>query len=633
MLYECRALRCGSDRRFANCQKTIRKDDRLPGLPSYHALAVLALIVLALYSFSRDRYPLQTTGFAVLLLLSLGSYLFPYPGLKPTDFLANFGDDALVTICCLLAMVKGLEVTGALRPLTVGLARVWEHGPRRALLVTLIAAALASGFINDTPLMSILLPVLIACAMRGRIAPSRVLLPLNYAVLIGGMATTIGTSTNLLGVGVARDLGVGPFYLFDLTPPVIFAGILGLAFVWLAAPLLLPDRKPLLADTAPRLFSAALYINQGGYADGRTLADILVRTHNQLRVDRIQRGEDFTVASLPSMKLQAGDRLYVQDTAEQLKEFERLLGATLYNASDFDRPVSEQAPLDTEGQQLAEVVITRASPLYQRVLDAAEFLARYRLLPLAIHRGRVAGMVGDEREEMRLRAGDVILVQGTPSAVTELRAGGSMLVLDGAIELPHTDRAVPALLIMIAVVISNATGLVPITVGALLGFAAMLLTRCLRWRHIGEALNINLVMVIVASLCLGMALIRTGAADFLAQAFVAMTRAMPIAMILGTVMLAVTALANVVTNNAAVVISVPVAVGIAQHLGVSEEAFVLAVIYGANMPFVTSFGYQTNAMIMSPAGYEAADYRRIGVPLTAIMLPALTYALARMYGL
>ena len=605
----------------------------MPGLPSYHALAVLALMALALYSFARDRFPPQTTGFAVLLLLSLGSYLFPYEGLKPADFLATFGDDALVTVCCLLTMVKGLEVTGALRPLTLGLARVWDQSQRSALLVTLMLAALCSAFINDTPLMTMLFPVLLACAMRSRTAPSRVLLPLNYAVLIGGMATTIGTSTNILGVGVARDLGVGPFYLFDLTPPVAFAGGLGLLFVWFAAPYLLPDRRPLLSDTAPRLFSAALYVNEGTYAHGRTLAEVLARTQNRLRLERVQRGEDLTVTRLPSMTLQAGDRLYVRDTAAQLKEFEALLGATLYNAGDLDHPVSDKVPLDTEGQQLAEVVITRASPLYQRVLDTAEFLARYRLLPLAIHRGRSAGTVSDELEDVRLRAGDVILVQGAAEAVRELRASGSMLVLDGTVDLPHTTRAVPALLIMMAVVLSNAVGLVPITVGALLGFAAMLLTRCLHWRHIGEALNINLVMVVVASLCLATALIRTGAADYLAQWIVWVTRALPASMILATVMLAVTALANFVTNNAAVVIGVPVAIGIAQHLGVSEEAFVLAVIYGANMPFMTSFGYQTSAMIMSPAGYEAADYLRIGAPLTLIMLPTLTFILAVMYGL
>jgi di/tricarboxylate transporter len=606
----------------------------LPTLPSLHALAVIVLIGVALYMFAKDRWPLQTTGFAVLLVLALGFYVFPYPGIRTADFFANFGNEALVTVCALLVLVKGLETTGALQPLTSFLGRLWDKGPRRAMLITLVLAAAFSGFINDTPLMAILFPVLLACANRSKTAPSQVLLPLNYAVLIGGAATTIGTSTNLLAVGVAEDLGLGPFKLFDLAPPVLFAGGLGLVFVWLAGPYLLPERRPMQAGAAPRIFSAAFYVNEGGFAHGRTVSEVLARTQNRMRIERIQRGDDLTIAKLPSLKLQAGDRLYVKDTPDRLKEFENILGATMYDDSEFETPVTRAGPLTTEGQQLAEVVITRASPLYQRVLNASEFVARYRLLPLAIHRGRATDLMGaGETEEVRLRAGDVILVQGAARDIKDLRASGSMLVLDGTVDLPHTDRATLALLIMAGVVVSNATGLMPISIGALMGIAAMLLTRCLRWRHITEALNINLVMVIVSSLSLGLALTKTGAADFVAQLFVWVTQALPVPLVMASIMLAITVLTNVVTNNAAVVIGVPIAISVARQLGAPPEAFVLAVIYGANMPFSTPIGYQTNTMIMNAGGYRFADYVRFGVPLTAVMLPAFTVILTILYDL
>jgi di/tricarboxylate transporter len=482
--------------------------------------------------------------------------------------------------------------------------------------------------------MAILFPVLLACANRSKTAPSQVLLPLNYAVLIGGMATTIGTSTNLLAVGVAEDMGLAPFKLFDLAPPVLFAGGLGLIFIWLAGPYLLPERRPLQSGASPRIFSAAFYVNKGGFAHGRTVSEVLAKTQNRMRIERIQRGDDLTIAKLPSLKLQAGDRLYVKDTPDRLKEFEKILGATMYDDSEFETPVTRAGPLATEGQQLAEVVITRASPLYQRVLNASEFVARYRLLPLAIHRGRATDLMGGgETEEVRLRAGDVILVQGAAHDIKELRASGSMLVLDGTVDLPHTDRATLALVIMAGVVVSNATGLMPISIGALMGIAAMLLTRCLRWRHITEALNINLVMVIVSSLSLGLALVKTGAADFVAQLFVWATQALPVPLVMASIMLAITILTNVVTNNAAVVIGVPIAISMARQLGVPPEAFVLAVIYGANMPFSTPIGYQTNTMIMNAGGYRFADYLRIGVPLTAVMLPAFTVILTILYDL
>lgn len=602
-------------------------------LPSIHAVATIALVAGSLYLFATDRFGAPTVGLGILLALALGSYVFPYPGLEPTDFFASFGNEALVTVCTLLLLVKGVEATGALQPLTTFLSGTWQRSPRLALPVTLVLTAFCSGFINDTPLMTILLPVVLAASLRAGAAPSRVLLPLNYAVIIGGMATTIGTSTNLLGLGVASTLGMRPLALFDLTPPVLFAGGLGLIFVWLASYFLLPERRPASGEEAKRQFSAVLYVNKDSYAQGRTLAEVLARTQNRMHVDRIQRGDDLSVACLPATVLTAGDRLYVRDAADRLKECERLLGATLYNESDLEHPVSERVPLDTAGQRLAEVVITRGSPLYQRELDVADFVYRYSLLPLAIHRGRAVEPDGHEVDAQRLRAGDVILAQGTAEAIAQLKSTGSMLVLDGAVDLPRTGRAPFALLIAIVVMAANAFGLVPISVSALLGVATMLATRCLEWRHISEALNASLLMVMVSTLCLATALDKTGAAQFIANVFVAIMPEMPLYAVLGAVMLGVTVLTNFVTNNAAAVICVPTGIYIARQLGAPEEAFVMAIIFGASMAFATPSGYQTNLMIMSAGGYESADYRRIGIPLTVIMLMALTYALSVLYGL
>ncbi len=188
----------------------------------------MALVVVGLWLFASDRFTLPTAGLGILILLVLGSYLFPLPGLKPVEFFANFGDEALVTVCTMLLMVKGLETTGALGPMTSLLARTWQRGAGWGLPVTLLLACVASAFINDTPLMAILFPVVLASALRAGAAPSQVLLPLNHAVMIGGMATTVGTSTNLLALGVAEDLGVGGFALFDFAPPMLLAGVLGL---------------------------------------------------------------------------------------------------------------------------------------------------------------------------------------------------------------------------------------------------------------------------------------------------------------------------------------------------------------------------------------------------------------------
>ncbi|MFT4590959.1 MAG: di/tricarboxylate transporter [Gammaproteobacteria bacterium] len=604
-------------------------------LPEPHALAVILLTVVTLFLFTRDRIPLETTGLAVLVLLIVGFYLFPYGDIRPSDFFSSFGHEALITICALLIVSKGLETTGALQPLASIMSSSWQSKPTLALLVTLALGAVASAFLNNTPIVVMLLPILVAVCLRTGTAPSSVLMPMGMATLIGGMATTIGTSTNLLIAGVVADQGLPQFGMFDFLLPVVIAGIPGLLFLWLVAPKLLPDRKPPMSDTSPRVFKALLYVPEESFAEGKTLTEVRAKTENRIKIERIQRGENLFLARLPSVKLQAGDRLYVRDTAERLKEFEKLLGAALYNVSDTETetPVSDDVPLATEGQQLAEVVVTRGSPLHHRTLGTSQFGVRYNLTPLALHRSRPGKDVVGDLDSTRLRAGDVLLVQGSRAAIVELRAGGTMLVLDGTTDLPHTDRANLALGIMLAVVGLAATGLLPISVAAIAGVAAMLSTGCLRWRDAGEAINIPVVMIIVASLALGHALLATGAAGYIAQLFVLATKGLPVAVILSGLMLLMAVMTNVVSNNAAAVIGTPISISIAQQIGAPVEPFILAVIFGANMSFATPIGYQTNLLIMSAGGYKFTDFLRVGIPLTLIMWAIFSAIMPFLYDL
>ncbi len=605
----------------------------MPPLPSTHALFVIALTGVTLYLFSRDRIPLQTTGLGVILILILSFELFPYGDIRPAHFLANFGNEALITVCALMIAGRGLETTGALQPLATVMASRWKSNPQSALFLTLVVGAVASAFLNNTPIVVMSLPVLVASAMRARRSPSGILLPMGLATLIGGMATTIGTSTNLLVVGIAEEMGAGHLGMFDFSLPVIIAGSAGLLFLWLLAPRLLPERKPAMSDTSPRLFYTILHVNEDSFANGKTLSEVLERTDNRMKVERIQRSESLTVVRLPSVTLQAGDRLYVRDSPERLKEYEKALGATLYNTGDESNPISEATPLDGGGQQLAEVVVSRGSPLTHRTLDAVHFASRFHLWPLALHRPRSSQELSGDLGTVRMRVGDVILVQGSQEAIQELRTSGSMLVLDATLDLPYTQRAPLALGIMITVVALAATGLLPISVAALLGVAAMVLSGCMQWRDVADALNLPLIMIIVASLCLGLAMLDTGGAQYIAQLFVAATHTLPTAMILSGLILLITLLTNLVSNNAAAAIGTPVAVSIANQLGAPMEPFVLAVIFGANMSFATPIGYQTNLLIMSAGGYRFSDFLRVGLPLTLIMWLAFSALLPLLYEL
>ena len=604
-----------------------------------HGVAVLVLTVVALFLFTRDRIPLESSSLTILILLITLFTLVPYESdggvvLEATDFFAGFGNEALVAICALMIVGKGLETTGALQPLANIVSRAWSTRPVLALLTTLTAAAVLSAFMNNTPIVVLLMPILVGASLRAKFPVSGVLLPMGLATIIGGMSTTIGTSTNLLVVGISQDLGLHEFTMFEWVAPVAIVGGVAILFLWLVAPRMLPDRTPPMADTSPRIFSAQLNIQEGGFADGKTLSEVLAKAEGNMRVDKIQRSDSLFLAKLPSVVLHPGDRLFVKDSPENLKHYEQVLGATLFNVSDNEHPVDDETPLKAEGQQLAEVVVTRGSPLHLRSLAAARFTASYGLMPLALHRARApSSQVTGDLNLIRLRAGDVLLVQGTRDAINNLRDSGSMLVLDGTTDLPHTHRSKRALFVMGSVVLVAALGIMPISVSAVIGIGAMIATGCLNWRDAASALSTPVIMIIVTSLALGRALMETGTASYLAHGFVEVTTLMPVPFVLSSFMLLMTIMTNIVSNNAAAVIGTPIAIGIAGELGAPVEPFILAVLFGANMSFATPYGYQTNLLILSAGGYKFSDFLRVGIPLTLIMWVGFSILLPLMYDL
>ena len=607
-------------------------------IPDYHGFAVLALTGMALILFTRDKIPLESTSFIVLLLLIGGFQLFPYPLSGDTfgrlDFFAGFGNEALITICSLMIIGQAIERTGALQPLATLISKAWMSWPVLALLLTMIMASVLSAFMNNTPIIVLLMPILVGVSLRTKFPVSNVMMPMGFAAIIGGMSTTIGTSTNLLVVGLARDTGIRDFSMFDFMLPVAIVGGVGILFLWLVAPKLLPERTPPLSDTSPRIFNSQLLINEDGFAAGKELSEIMSETNGEIRIEKIQRNENLVLSPFPSVIVLPGDRLFVKDTSENLKHFEETLGATLYSLSDPDHPIDDETPINEEGQQLAEVVVTRGSPLHYQSLEGVNFGNKYGLMALAIHRARTpdSETTGD-LNKVRLRAGDVILVQGTKEAIETLRDSGKMLVLDGAKDLPQTHKSKRALTVLGSVIILAALGFLPISVSALIGVGFLLLLGCISWSDAAKALSTKIIMIIVASLALGKALVVTNMASYLAASFATAVGGLPIPIILSLFMLVMSIMTNIVSNNAAAVIGTPIAIGIAQQLQVDPEPFILAVLFGANMSYATPFGYQSNLLILSAGGYKFSDFLKIGIPLIFIMWVGFSIVLPTIYGL
>ncbi|MES9897530.1 MAG: SLC13 family permease [Sedimenticola sp.] len=606
----------------------------MPTAPDPHAIAVLILAGIALILFTREEIPLESSSLMVLVLLTVGFEIFPYQGdtgmLHTADFFAGFGHEALVAVCGLMIVGHGLVRTGALEPVGRILAKAWIISPQLSLLMTLFFAGILSAVINNTPIVVLLLPILVSVSLRTQTPASSVLMPMGFATLVGGMTTTIGTSTNLLVVSIAADLGLERFQMFDFFLPAAAAGGVGALYLWQIAPRLLPLRQATMSDTSPRIFSAQLNITEESFAAGKPLAEILQKTDGQMKVSQIRRGDSNFIAPLPDVEVRAGDHLLVNDTPTQLKEYEQLLGAHLYSG---DLAVDDEHPLINEDQQLAEIVITRGSPLLGTTLNDTWFSHRYQMVTLAIHRaGRVMKPEHYKLGDILLHIGDVLLVQGNREQLAEIKQSGQVLVLDATSDLPHSSKANLSLAIMGGVIVAAATGVLPIEISALLGALLMILSGCIGWRDVGQALSTQVILIVVASLALGIALMQTGATDYLAQLFlVAVGDASP-AVVLSSLMLLMAFLTNVVSNNAAAVIGTPIGISVAQSLNLPPEAFVLAVLFGANMSYATPMAYKTNLLVMNAGGYTFSDFVRIGVPLILIMWLTLSLILPAMYG-
>jgi di/tricarboxylate transporter len=386
-----------------------------------------------------------------------------------------------------------------------------------------------------------------------------------------------------------------------------------------------------MSEAVSRIFTAQIRLDEGSPVTGRRLATAILRTGDGLKVDSVQRGQGVFINPLPDVKLRPGDRITTSDTQANLREYARLLGGTLFSG---DQAVDADHPLSAEDQQIAEVVITPASRLNGVRIGQARLRRQHGLTLLAFHRSEDS----QERkspglDEVRLRSGDVLLVQSTIQNLQELKATADFLVLDGSIQLPSTRKAPVALATMLGVVLLAAFNIMPIEVSALLGFCVLILTRCLNWKNAMSALSTQVILIIVASLAMGAALLKTGGADYLARLFISATFGAPPGVILGALMLMMAILTNIVSNNAAAVIGTPIAIVIAQRLGLPLEPFVLAVLFGANLSFATPMAYQTNILLMNAGGYKFGDFTRVGLPLSIGLWLILTFVLVWAYGL
>lgn len=601
-----------------------------------HSLAVMILTLLALFLFTREKIPLETSSLFIIVSLTVGFTVFPYEYKNTTihalDFFSGFGHEALIAVCALMIAGQGLVRTGALEPIGRLLSKLWSVYPKLSFLLTLVVGAILSAFVNNVPIVILLLPILTAVSIKTKTSASKILMPMGFSTLIGGMSTTIGTSTNLLVVSVAVDMGLKDFGMFDFFLPVMIAGAFAMVYLWLVVPYFIAERQAPFSDTSPRIFTAKLMIPEDSISEDKTLDELIAKTDGMMSVLRIHRNST-DMYILPNSKtvIKAEDMLVVDDTPENLKSYETILGAVLYTNLGA---VDEEHPLLAEEQQIAEVIISQDSKLNNTTLSQTRFLQRHSLVALALHRsGKKTETILKNMADINLKIGDVLLIQGKSEHIAELRKNTELLVLDATSDLTHSKQAPLAFLIMFGIVASSALGILPIAISATLGVFLMFITNCINWKDASNALNTQVILIVVASLALGQALLKTGAASYLAHLFVTVMDGNSTIVMLSGLMLLMAIMTNVVSNNAAAVIGTPIAIGIAHQLSLPPEAFVLAVLFGANMSYATPMAYKTNLLVMTAGGYTFTDFLKVGIPLTIIMWISLSWILKVLYNL
>lgn len=599
----------------------------MPGIPSPHAIAALAVTSAMFIAFARGRLSVEIVSLMTIAVIAVGLYFFPLPGASPTDGLtlafAGFGHYALITICALMIMGRGLVVTGALDPAARFLEKVFKYNLQVGLLMSLVAAMVLSMGVNDTPVLVLLLPIFVTLAARGAMPASKTLIPINAAVLIGGMATTIGTSTNILVVSIATDLGMRPMGVFDYTPIVMVAALVALPYLWLVMPRLLRDNS--VGDAvAARRFIARITIREDSILHGKTLAEIMPRLPS-----------DIEFHDAPEGAIRPQQRLRMSGPHESLEEAIRLLKAEAVPPWVLDRIKRKGAET---GQDIAvmEMTVTRDSRLINRSLPEAGIADLYGVAVIGVHRSdKAAAQKAREGQgtDLRFTEGDVLLVMGLPEELAFFARADGLLVLEGMKELPRRSKALLAGAIMLGSVGTASVGLLPIAIAALGGAILMFLTGCVKFDRVGRALSATVIVLIAASIAIGRIVEESGAAEWLGQLLSFGLQYLPTAGVLAAIMLFVALLTNFASNATAATVGTPIAFAIATQLGLPPEPLVLAVLFGANLCYATPMAYQTNMLIMSAGSYEFRDYMRTGVPLVAIMVTTLSILLVLTYDL
>jgi di/tricarboxylate transporter len=591
---------------------------------SLDIVLTLAITVGALGLFLWNRLAVEVVGLLVMVSLIVSGLVTPREGLS------GFSNEATATVALMLVLSIGLLRTGAVDIIGGWIARLARRSEARLLAVVVLLVVPVSAFMNNTAVVAVLVPTVLGVSRAIGVLPSRVLMPLSFASQMGGTLTLVGTSTNLLVAGLVLDLGLERIRLFDITPPALALSVVGVLYLLTVGRWLMPRREAeadLLKSYELRDYLSGLVVEAGSRLAGASLAEARFGEAYGLNVVLVERDGHRLPFPTGSTVLHGGDLLLVQGKIPDIAQIEEVEGLRIAGAAPDLPPLGGVEEADATGSEagsgLAEVIIPPRSHLIGNTLKEVGFRGRFGVGALAIQRHGHA--MREKVGRIRLEAGDILLVQGPPSAMKELHNGRELALLGvAAVPVKRRRKRRLSVGIMAAVVLLPALDLAPILVSALVGVVLMLLTRCVTPDEAYEEMDWSVLVLLGSILPLGIAMHRTGAGELLASGLLRITEPWGAHGTLAAFYVLTLVLTAVISNAAAAVVLTPMAVASGTALDVSALPFVIAVMIAASNSYVTPIGYQTNLFVFGPGGYRFGDFARVGGPLTLVSVVVAT---------
>lgn len=570
---------------------------------------VLLLTAAVIYTLSTEKLAVDLAAIFVAIVLIVTRILTPEQGLS------GLGHPATVTVAAMFVLSAGLSKTGALNSATRLLSRLGRHQPLLAALFLMILAAAASAFVNNTAVVAIFLPIVLEVGRAAKLSPSRLLMPLSFASMFGGVCTLIGTSTNILVSSIAERSGLRPFGMFEFTEFGILMATAGMIYMFTIGMRLIPDRRP---DTGlSEAFGGAEYLTDvvllpearsiGASANASPLAQEL-----ETEVLAVFRAGQPLHAPLDQIVLQAKDVLRLRCDIHRIEKLKERMGVALVSHLGW-----QDHDLAAPDIQLVEAVVSSNSLLAGQTLKASHFKETFNAKVLAIrHQGRLDQTKLDNSP---LRPGDALLLALPAENLADLaRNPAFVIVTPTAAPLFRKSKIPLALLIIAGVIGASALGWVPIVVSALAGCALMVLSGCLEPSEVYPAVDWKVILMLGGLLPLGIALESTGAAKLLSDGIVTVFGPFGPWVLLSALYFATSVLTEIMSNAATAVLLTPIAITAATAMGVDARPFLVAVTFAASSSFMTPVGYQTNTLIYGPGAYRFTDFLRVGTPLNII---------------